>query len=386
MEKDDLALTESHLNALSNSYHDLAKQALYEESYEIDVQAALRAPAVFLRDPSNFEATFDIIIHHLNEAYRKCESDAQQRIVSRIAEELYNSHIYVIQQRIDYALSKNKRNLLRKIREFLPSILRDITTLNPKLALIKTGPDVANLLVDYLDYLSTKWMIEKKEDFFYNQLANVYQKIIDSECFDPNIGLVRNTFLRNKDAILTHIVMQKGLVAAMNLTKYDKTDEQIQDSSRVISRALIEKKDWENLRMCLSLLNKHGIANYFELKKEALQAFKEYLADNYKYHKNIIKGKFLISFLVTIIAFLGTIYYKFASDVAATGGFWNSVLHFFSLSLSSFFLSIIISLCAFGGTYLLLFVLNKALVSIKNSKLRKEFERQLSEFDSAISS
>lgn len=373
----ELVLTDSQLESLSMDYRALAKKALYDDSYESDLHAALYAPATFLKDPTNFEAAFDVVIYHLNEAHRKCKDETTLRIVARVADELFNNHIYVIQYRIDYALNENKKGFLKKISEFLAEVPKKLS-INYVQTLIDAAPEIGKLSGAYFEYLSRRWMIKEKEQYFYNQLANVYQKILDAECFDPDIGLARNNYLRNKENILRYVVMQKGLVAATNLTKFDKSDSQVQDSARAISRALIETGQWDNLVEFLLMVKGKGIANLFELKKEAIEAYENFRRGEICGDDGIIDSglkfvsKFIVSSLVSIISFFGAIYYRFTTEKIIVKGFWDSLLNVFSTSFSSLVLAIAFSIGAFIATYIIVSMLNTIINTIKRNSSSKK--------------
>jgi len=121
-EKQFLMHNEFQLDTANENYKSLAMRALRDDSHECDLRAALYAPSVFLQDPSGFESAFDLIIYHLDEAFRKTDSDKDRRIVSRVAEELFNNHVYVMQYRIEFALAENRKGLIRRIGEFIEAI------------------------------------------------------------------------------------------------------------------------------------------------------------------------------------------------------------------------------------------------------------------------
>jgi len=391
----NLSLAETRLARLEDEYYNLEKKALYGNSYDIDLQAAFLVPAVFLRNPSNFEATFDLIIYHLDEAYKKCSDEMTKRMISRAAEELFNNHVNVIQFRIEIAAKENQKEFLQKLKEFIKNIPKKLKT-NIMETAIQATPDIIELGAEYFNYLANNWKIKEQEQYFYNQLVNVYQKILDSECFNPDIGLIRNNYLRNKENVLRCVIYEKGLFAALNLVKLDKNDSQLQDSMRIISFALVEKRDWENLIKLLSIAKEKNLPNYSELQKEAVEGYRKFkhgTKDNMGIIDSVISncsdlvnstlgfvGKSIISAIASIVAFLGTIYYKFSSNKILTNGFWDSVLRFFSLSFSTFLWAIGISFAFFILTYVLLSLsetMKNLLTTFKADKEVREFQNRI---------
>lgn len=388
-EKQFLMHNEFQLDTANENYKSLAMRALRDDSYESDLKAALYAPSVFLQDPSAFESTFDLIIYHLDEAFRKTDLGKDRRIVSRVAEELFSNHVYVMQYKIEFALAENKKGLIRRIGEFIEAIPSKIDG-DVTITLIEVAPDVAQLSCAYFEYLGTKWMIQEKEGYFYNQLANVYQKILDCECFDPSIGLVRNNYLRNKEDILRHVVFQKGLVPAMNLTKFDYADTQMQGSARIITRTLIEKNDWNNLVSFLAIAKEKELVNLFELKKEVLEAYNAYLSVIYLRSNNVFSSgmgllwKVGLSAVVWLLAFCLIIYHKFVTTNIVWKGFLDAAPKLLSVSISTLILATIVSIGAGVLTFILLIVLGRVRGAFKRSSGRRNITKELQIFEQQL--
>jgi len=384
-EKQFLMHNDFQLDTANENYKSLAIRALRDDSYESDLRAALYAPSVFLQDPSAFESAFDLIIYHLDEAFRKTDLDKDKKIVSRVAEELFNNHVNVMQYKIEFALAENKKGLIRRIGEFIEAIPSKLS-LDVQITLIEVAPDVAQLSCAYFEYLSTKWMIHEKEGYFYNQLANVYQKILDCECFDPGIGLVRNNYLRNKEDILRHVVFQKGLVPAMNLTEFDYADTQMQGSARIITRALIEKNDWNNLVSFLSIAKEKQLVNLFELKKEVLEAYNSYLTEIYLRRDNILSSgvgllwKIGLSVAVCLLSFCLIIYHKFVTTNIVWNGFFDTIPKLLSVSI----LAIIVSIGSGVLALILLIVISRVIGAFKRRSGRRNVRKELLIFEQQL--
>jgi hypothetical protein len=129
--------------------------------------------------------------------------------------------------------------------------------------------------------LNTKWEIEKDENVLYNQTAEVYQKILDSDCFTNEFGLIRNTFATNKEDILSHVVYRKGLTAGRNLGKFDRNDSEKQESARVIIKSLGEMAEWEAAIGYLDEVKRRRYANQKDLKSMLINIFRVSAQEEY---------------------------------------------------------------------------------------------------------
>ena len=280
--KELVTITPNEIDQLDREYVDYSKNAHRDLTYESDYQAALRVPAAYLRKPSNFEQSFDKILFHLDEAYRKSTDTNTKIMVSRTTDDIFHKVICIIQAKIDLVSKENSRTFFQKVRDSISNFFDNVKNnlhLEEPSAIIaaSAAPEVGKLSVAFFDYLLTKWEIQNEESYFYNQLANVYQKILDSKSFSNEFGLIRNTFTTNKDNILTYVVLQKGLTAAKNLMKYDEKDSERQDSARIIMRTLIAMQEWEKGANFLHEINASGLANYSELKDEFIGEYKQFL-------------------------------------------------------------------------------------------------------------
>lgn len=279
-----LTLTNSQLQKLDQEYEKLVDSSHFDSGWETDYEAALRAPAAFMLSKiTNFESTFDRIIFHLDDALKKTEDIYISKAISRTADDQFSRLIHVIQNQIEYIKKQNERGFFEKFADRIGSIVSTISTPSsyftagtPGASIaVNIAPEVGNMFKDFLLYFNQKLQIEKDETIFYNQLSHVYQKILDSNCYNPEFGLIRNTFTRNKEDIIKHVVYQKGLTAGRHLMKFDKTDAEKQDSFRIICYALAEIQDWDNLIEFLTDMKPNNYANYKELEKAVIKEFAE---------------------------------------------------------------------------------------------------------------
>jgi hypothetical protein len=281
-DKELVSITRNELDQLDQEYVVHSKNALRDLTYESDYQAALRVPAAYLKKPSNFEQSFDKILFHLDEAFRKSKGENIKTMVSRTTDEMFHKVICIIKAKIDLITKENTKGFFQKISEsvsnFVNNVIENQALLHPVAILAASAsPEVGKLSIAYFDYLLTKWETNREESYFYIQLANVYQKILDSKSFNNQFGLIRNTFTTNKKNILAHVICEKGLTAAKNLMKFDERDSERQDSARIILRTLIAINEWKKGAKLLYEMNAAGLSNYAELKDEFLAAYKQFL-------------------------------------------------------------------------------------------------------------
>jgi len=282
MSEVEITLNRQQLQTIDAEYEELVKKSNFDTSWETDYQAALMAPAAFLLDKvTNFETIYDRILFHLQEALRKTDDENIKKAIYRTTDDIFSKLICIIQNNIEFAKEKNKSILIDKLIKNLINLLETFN--NPRTYISKLNAvkdistDVARLLGDYLIYYNNKMKIIKDETIFYNQLAQVYQKILDSECFNPGLGLIQNTFARNKENIIEFVVKEKGLTAGKNLTMYDTKDSERQESARIITKALAKKANWEELIRYLHELRDSSILNYHDLESYSVTAYKEYV-------------------------------------------------------------------------------------------------------------
>ena len=287
-----LVLSNTQIAKIDEEYEELVNQSHFDNEWNTDYQAALRAPAAFMLNKiTNFETTFDRIIFHLDEALKKSNDSDVQRAISRTADDMFSKLIHLIQNHIDFLKRENEKGFIESIKKSITTIITSVT--NPS-SFFKTGtpaslalsiaPEIGQMFNAFLDYFNDKLKQDKDESNFYNQLSHVYQKILDSECYNPEFGLIRNTFTRNKEEIIRHVVYQKGLNAGKQLTKFDKTESEKLDTVRIISNALSESNQWDSILQFLRELKEENFKNYNETERLAINNFKEI-------HKNkILQG------------------------------------------------------------------------------------------------
>jgi len=283
MEGNELIVIENNeLERLDQIYLEYSKKALIDPTYESDYQAALRAPAAFLKKPSNIENTFDKILFHLDEAYRKSSDDKMRLMISKTIDDIFHKLIGIIQAKIDYIQIENNKNLFQKITEtftnFFNNVRKNLFHGEPLAVFAESAaPEIGKLLGAFFDYLLINWELKRNITFFYNQLANIYQKILNSKAFSNQFGLIRNTFTTNKQNILAYVTQEKGLSAARILMKYDENESEKQDSARIILRTLTSMGEWEKGADLLSELRESKLPNYAEMRDEYLRAYKSFL-------------------------------------------------------------------------------------------------------------
>jgi len=312
-----------NLESMVKEYETLSEKARFDKTFESDYQAAFRVPAIFMfGKAASFEQTFDKIIYHLDESYRKCIDSNMREIISRSSEDLFHQLIYVFQTRLDALESQNTKGLIQKLSESINNICSSISSMtcwNNKVQML--APEVGNLTVSFLNYLYSSWELKREESFFYNQLSNIYQKLLSSKCFNNKYGLVRNTFASNKGRILKYVLQEKGVTAASNLMKYDETNMEQQDSARIIVHSMLgididekfdwknkvvniitgkskwDKCDWDKCADFLANIKTLHLDNFNELQHDLLHQYAEFLSflktsEGKKHPSKIIKKKY----------------------------------------------------------------------------------------------
>lgn len=381
----DISVFRAAIATQAQEYDSLENNATWDTTYESDFHAAFRVPAKYLYSQgdnslsstvNSFEAAFDKIVFHLDEAYKKTaiNDDKTRKVISRAAEQLFHEHVYLIQARInnesndavtrfiDIATTSLKQ-IGKKVAEVAADFASEPGELSAKIiktaALATIMEPSTEILSEYFRFIAVKWAIKENKQFFYIQLSNVYQKILSAECFSNESGLLRNTFARNKDDILDFVTKEKGAISALFLTKFDRSEPELHDSVRVIHRALLEMNDWEGAIDLLAFIRDKRLANYSELKRGTIRAYEIVVVNggtitrdqmellSHKVDKIIESavdsGSAAVSFLsVTLtgialgfVSFFCVIIYRFHTDQAHVSGFFNIILHFLSLAASS---------------------------------------------------
>ncbi len=258
-------IEQSKLYLIALEYSKIAQQAHKDTSYERDYIAAYLAPAEFMSKPSSFsfEATFDTILFHLNEAYKKAISDDERDIVSRTTEDIFSRLLIIIQEKINNARMQSRKGLFDKLvgsvvrmKSNFAEALTEFGSASPKeaitsvikknpvaLTLRTIGPEVGNLTEAFSTYLFDKWEIKQSDKFFNKQLLNVFEKILNAECYKDH-SLVRNCFQRVKEDTLKYTFNNKGLDACLNLSRFDFNENEKEQTNSLIEGYLTESEKW----------------------------------------------------------------------------------------------------------------------------------------------
>jgi len=265
-------IEQNKLELFEGKYNEMAQRAHTDNTYESDYIAAYLAPAKFMNRPSGFEASFDIILFHLNEAYRKSISKDEKLIISRTVEDIFSRLLIVIQDKIQVAkqsavkkffknlfksirnVQENFFNTLEEVNETTKNIFNnelknvgaiDILKMNPKGQLLfSIGPEISNITEAFVTCLYERWEIKQNEEYFYMQVLSVFEKILNADCFE-NHGLVKNCFLRVKNEILPFAYYHKGVDICLFLGNFDDDENNKIETNRILVNVLIESKKWE---------------------------------------------------------------------------------------------------------------------------------------------
>jgi hypothetical protein len=153
--KELVLITHNELDQLDREYVEYSKSSHKDLTYESDYQAALRVPAAFLKKPSNFEESFDKILFHLDEAYRKSNDDNTRITISRTTDDIFHKVICIIQARIDNIEREYKKGFFQKFSESVGNIFDNIRNNlgleEPSAILLASAaPEVGKLSVAFL--------------------------------------------------------------------------------------------------------------------------------------------------------------------------------------------------------------------------------------------
>ena len=140
-----------------------------------------------------------------------------------------------------------------------------------------------------MEYLGDRTELKRDTGLFIEQLASVYEKILDSKHFG-NSGLVRNTLASKKEIVFDHILQKKGLTAALNLCRYDITEAETNESARVIVTYFAATQQWENATERFYKYHEDKLSNLEDLRQIILEYYWVFLeSDETKKEKEIEK-------------------------------------------------------------------------------------------------
>lgn len=269
-------------------YQQVESKAQTDLTAASDFEAAYLCPSVFLSNPKvqPIELTFDKIIYHLDHAYQKASTPEEKTKISRAGEEIFHKIVTAI----DYRQRQEKKKLSSWLSELsLPSASELLQTIGTFFAATQTSPanlasaeQIAKLalqqLKNFIVYLAQTWEQQNDAIAFREQIINVYLKIQNSKFYNPEHGLLDNTFRSLKATLLPHALTHKGLTTALLLTENDRNAYELNQSAQILHRELVRLQDWENLLSFLELAKQRNLVSFPELKTKTRQAYAEALS------------------------------------------------------------------------------------------------------------
>jgi len=256
----------------SDEFRIMEQAARDDPTYISDLNAAVLAPSLLLESGVKmpFEEVFDKVLYHLERAYEKSiSSSGDQEKILRACEDLFYLLVVTVQNRIDVKARKSNTELLETIKTKVEGISKTAT----KTGLAVIAPE-GLVLWQFVTYLNDQWELKKDREFFYGQTANVYLKVIKSKCYNPDYGLIRNAFKSKKEGLLHFLVISRNLTSALEMTQYDSDPGELNESARIINKALLIKNDWEGVLDFLRKIKEYHLTCFQDLKREAIDKYR----------------------------------------------------------------------------------------------------------------
>lgn len=291
-------------------YNDVARVARTDLTPESDLIAARLAPIVFLVNLKGFEATFDLVVHHYEQALKKAGSKNTQLSISRECEEMFHLHIYTLQLKIEDMKSKMRESMWGKAKSSFKQILvgiRDffLTSLTGMEDIVDGTIDMLSL---YFEKIRFEWRVKEEEAFFYLQIGHVYQKILDSQCYSGEFSLLQNTFSTNKERILPAVVQKQGMSASVDLLDFAKSSREKRDGVRIIMDALINSNRFEDILLLIPRISSM-VDNMWELKQRIMQGYERSIKRKGKNTFSTIKNTLLsLAYLYVLFSCISTVF------------------------------------------------------------------------------
>lgn len=302
----ELGLQKDDLDSFLEKYESLAQSARSDTTANSDRAAARIAPIVFLLDLKGFEATFDLVLHHYEEALKKADTEILKTAISRECEELFHLNIYALQSKIEDLKSKAGESFWEKMKKPMEKIFIGLKSVYMNFVipgeLMGTEEFIdgaIELMKIYIDKVRFEWKVKEGEDFFYWQIGNAYQKIILSNCYSGEFTLLQNTFSTNKARILPVIVEKKGYTAAVDLLEYSPSEIEKRECIYIIVNHMINKNQFEEILSLIPMVSK-TVNNLHELKFNILKAYETSIRkpeNNQSFIKSVLQTYFAASIL-----------------------------------------------------------------------------------------
>ncbi len=273
----EFSLTTTQTNAYYEKYltlwHDVSKTETFKSHYEI----AFYTPILFIKDNKGFEATFDQILFHLENAYRKASTEKNQAAVMQSIQFLLDFHIDMVEAAIEAAQSRNIGSLVERIANSIRNFVKEFSS-NLMLSdefIISEAVEIFNA---YHSYFLSKKNIKKFEKKFYPQLLYVYSKVLDSPLYSSELGLVRNSFIRvGKQKMLPLALQNKGLAITLQmLRQFGLSKSDFGESLRILVENLgnvSPPPSAEDLMRLIDLFREEDLPNRHDLERETIKYY-----------------------------------------------------------------------------------------------------------------
>ncbi|MEI6056348.1 MAG: hypothetical protein WCR55_09860, partial [Lentisphaerota bacterium] len=301
-------------------YSELSSKARKSSDPTYDIEAAVAAPSLFLKNPDNFEATFDIIINHLTSALEKSRDDDSIAIVRHTASDLIYAHVYILEDLINRAERESKKSWLQKVGDVLSGLVKDIFSYGILGGLAASSPEIAATVKLYFDNLYKNWLIITQKEELYIQMGNMFMKVFKTDLIVDKSNLSIATFKRTKERIFTHQIAKGQLDNALRLaTTVEKDEESLAINYGYITTQLASSGQWDiNINVMKEAKAKISNESYSKLKNNVLLNLKRVLDNPDKKTKGKREGN--LGCLATVISILILVALHYTNVVV--GGFW----------------------------------------------------------------
>ncbi|MEW6084841.1 MAG: hypothetical protein AB1607_09620 [Chloroflexota bacterium] len=273
----EFSLTTAQTNAYYEKYltllHDVSKSNTFKPHYEI----AFYTPILFIKGEKGFEATFDQILFHLQNAYQKSNNEKTQEGVMQSIQSLLDFHIDMVETAIEVAQSGNKSSLIERIKISIQNIIKEFSS-NLVLSDDFIISEAAEILSAYHSYFINRKNLKKFEKKFYPQLLHVYSKVLDSPLYSSELKLVSNSFVRvGKQKMLLPALQEKGLgITLRMLRQFGLSKNDFGESLRILVQNLGNVSPppaAEDLMRLIDLFGEEDLPNRSDLERETIKYY-----------------------------------------------------------------------------------------------------------------
>ena len=270
------SLTKSEVD----SFHSKYESFNLENTFQSHFQAAFYTPTQYLEGMMNFEATIDLILFHLENAYRAASSDEEIQSVQISAQWLVNFHLDVIETGIELEKSRNRIDYKNHVMGSIPNLALALGKYlyTDELDLSILVPETGKLFGAYYEFLTNKKQLKIFREQFYHQLLHIYTKLLDSETYSSDLKLMKNSLMRvDKQKLLDCALQEKGLAITTGmLLKFQLSESDLGQYLRVLVQNLdkaLPQPSFKDMMQLVKFFRDNNFPNKQELERDVVQFF-----------------------------------------------------------------------------------------------------------------